>query len=102
MSTGLSLSCGGMLLLISYDLDTVDRPPRYEAIKTTIEGAATEFRRPLYSQWLVVTNEGVDEWGTRLRPFLSPEDRLLIVRITGRSNGWLPEDLWTWINVHAI
>lgn len=91
-----------MLLLISYDLSTSDRPPAYEAIKATIEAASGgRCRRPLYSQWLVDTEESVDTWVERLQGHLSPADRLLVVRVQGRTNGWLPSEDWTWINARS-
>jgi hypothetical protein len=91
-----------VLLLISYDLATSDRPSNYEAIRGAIDAAAQEAYRPLYSQWLVVTSEDVDTWTSRLTPLLSPEDKLLIVRIQGRANGRLPKTYWPWINAHAV
>jgi hypothetical protein len=90
-----------VLLLISYDLSTPERPGAYESIEAAINDVALESSRPLYSQWLVVTNEGVDEWSARLTPFMTPRDRLLIVRVQSRANGWLPGNFWPWINRHV-
>lgn len=90
-----------MLLLISYDLDASARPGGYEKLKQAIETKAIAFEHPLYSQWLVETNDDVDAWTSHLTPFLTQEDRLLVVRVLGRSNGYLPPGLWTWINARA-
>ena len=91
-----------LLLLISYDLSTRDRPAAYEAIKATIEAASGgRCMRPLYSQWLVKTEETIDTWVGRLQSHLSAADRLLILRVQGRTNGWLPNETWTWINARS-
>ena len=90
-----------MLLLISYDLDAPQRPDSYAKVKEIIEGNALAILRPLYSQWLVETHEDVDAWTSRLTPVLSRQDRLLIVRVQGRANGYLPPATWTWINERA-
>jgi hypothetical protein len=90
-----------LLLLISYDLDTPQRPESYAKIKEAIEANALSFKRPLYSQWLVETNEDVDSWTTRLTPLLAQQDRMLIVRVQGRANGFLPSGNWPWINERA-
>ena len=91
-----------MLLLISYDLDAPRRPDSYAKVKEAIEGNALATLRPLYSQWLVETHEDVDAWASRLSPLLAQQDRLLVVRIQGRTNGYLPPEMWSWINARAI
>jgi hypothetical protein len=91
-----------LLLLISYDLTTRDRPPDYEALENAIKESAIESLHPLYSQWLVQTNEDVETWGKRLTPLMKSQDRLLIVRIQGPVNGWLPKAHWEWINTRAV
>lgn len=90
-----------MLLLISYDLSSPERPGAYASVEAAIKEAAGDSYRPLYSQWLIATDEGVDEWTARLTPFMTSPDRLLIVRVQGRANGWLPREHWSWINQHV-
>ncbi len=90
-----------MLILISYDLDQPGRSDAYEAVRERIVGAAAEVRRTMHSQWLVVSDDGLDTWVERLRDLLTPADRLLVTRISGPVNGWLPREHWDWINEHA-
>jgi hypothetical protein len=90
-----------LLLLISYDTTTLNRPEKFDALDKVIKEAATETPlRPLHSVWLVQTEEDVGVWGSRLGQHLSPDDRLIVVRIHNMSslNGWLPPANWEWIN----
>jgi hypothetical protein len=91
-----------MLLLISYDLDAPQRPNTYQQMHDAITAHTQDWLRPLYSQWLVVTNESVDTWAGWLQSLVQPQDRLLIVRVQGRTNGWLPDEMWAWINPRAV
>jgi hypothetical protein len=87
--------------LISYDLNGHERPAAYEAVRQVIESAARDFRRPLRSQWLVNTAESADAWAHRLYPVLDADDRLLICEVTSPNQGWLPEDIWLWLNARV-
>lgn len=86
-----------MVLLISYDLTDGARPENYEAVRAVIEGSAISAERPLFSQWLVETDDDVSVWSQRLVGAISPNDRLLIVRITAPYQGWLPQETWNWL-----
>lgn len=86
-----------MVLLISYDLDGHERPSAYQAVKKKIEDAATSFKRPLYSQWLVETTASPDEWVEHLKPVLDGDDRLLVVRVQAPYQGLLSKEVWDWL-----
>jgi hypothetical protein len=92
-----------LLLLISYDSTTADRPQKFEALDGAIRGLAQEVLRPLHSGWFVQTDDDVEVWGNRLKEHLAPEDRLVIVRIHGAAsvNGWLTPAQWQWIRDRA-
>jgi hypothetical protein len=86
-----------MILMISYDLVGRERPSSYTAVKEKIEARARDFRRPLYSQWLVDTNESPQQWYDRLDPVIDSNDKLLICRIQEPYQGWLPKEVWDWL-----
>ena len=92
-----------MLLLISYDLATEGRPAQRAAVENAIKGGSTDQRNPSHCVWLVDTEENIEAFGKRLTPLMTPEDRLIIVRIQGPAsiNGWLPRANWDWINEHS-
>lgn len=91
-----------MVLLISYDLNGRERPSSYAAVKTAIERNAISFRKPLYSQWLVETNSGPDDWVAMLRQVMDSNDSLLVVRVRWPYQGWIAENIWTWLYPRAI
>jgi hypothetical protein len=93
-----------LLLLISYDSTTADRPQQVETLDSAIRGAAKDTLRPLHSVWLIQTDEDVEAWGNQLKPHLAPEDRLVVVRIHNASNvnGWLTQAQWQWIREQAV
>lgn len=90
-----------MVLLISYDLNGHERPVAYEAVRQVIESAARDFRRPLRSQWLVDTADSPDAWADRLYPVIDADDRLLICEVTSPNQGWLPNEIWIWLNARV-
>lgn len=87
-----------MVLLISYDLNQHERPRSYEQVRQLIEANAVSWQKPLYSQWLVETNEGADAWSARIRAVLDENDYLLVVQVRRPYQGWLPRGIWDWLN----
>jgi hypothetical protein len=87
-----------MVLLISYDLNGHERPSAYAAVKAMIERHAPDHRKPLYSQWLVNTNDSVTTWQQRMRQVTDPNDYFFICRVTKENDGWLPKNVWEWLN----
>lgn len=87
-----------MVLLISYDLNGRERPSAYGSVKATIQKNAISYRRLLYSQWLVETNHGPDQWVATLRNVMDEDDGLFVVRVKRPFQGWLERGIWTWLN----
>lgn len=87
-----------MVILISYDLNGHERPSAYEQVKNAIASCAKDFRKPLYSQWFVETDEMVDTWVDRLTAVMDSDDKLFIMRVQKPYNGWLPQSLYAWIS----
>lgn len=90
-----------MVLLISYDLNGRERPSAYTRVKNAIERNALSYRKPLYSQWLVETNHSPDQWSDMLLTVMDADDRLLVVRVRWPYQGWLSNDVWTWLQPRA-
>jgi hypothetical protein len=90
-----------VVLLISYDLNGHERPRAYAAVKKAIEDGAVDYRRPLFSQWLVETYSTPGEWEKHLLGLMDANDRLFICAITKANAGYLDEEIWTWLNARV-
>lgn len=88
-----------MILLVTYDSAESRRPTRWQAVHETIALHADDFQRPLFSQWLVETDDPPDAWRDRLTPLMEPEDSLLVTHLTDEYAGYLPDEIWTWIEL---
>jgi hypothetical protein len=83
-----------MLLLVTYEA-----PPgaedRTAAIQQLInEHAGGRHVQPLVNRWIIETDEPVNNWMERI----GGPGRLIIVRLRGTLVGYLPQDMWDWIN----
>jgi hypothetical protein len=90
-----------MVLLISYDLNGHERPNAYRAVARAIEGASEDFRRPLYSQWLVVTKASPTAWREYLTQYMDADDHLFICEVVRGRDGWLPGEVWDWLTANG-
>lgn len=86
-----------MVLLVSYDLNRHERPSSYQAVHDAIKGNAVSFRHPLYSQWFVETGEDVQAWSDLIASVTDEDDSWFILRVTRPYQGWLPSDVWEWL-----
>jgi hypothetical protein len=91
-----------VLILISYDLMTAERPTEIDAVETAIRESNAPAIRVMHSVWLVQSNEDVGTWGPRLSSLLSKQDRLVVARLQSAANvnGWLPPAQWEWVKEH--
>jgi hypothetical protein len=88
-----------MVLLISYDLNGHERPSAYAAVKQAIESGAGagNFKKILYSQWLVDTTDSCDTWSDRIQKVADSNDRWLVMKVTPNYQGWLSKEIWDWL-----
>jgi hypothetical protein len=90
-----------MVLLISYDLNGHERPSAYSEVKKAIEEGAIDFRRPLYSQWLVETNSSPHDWRVHLQKVMDNNDHLFVCQIVRGSDGWFDKEIWNWLHARV-
>lgn len=91
-----------MVLLISYDLNHHERPSAYEAVEEVISANAQDYRRPLYSQWLVLTNLPQNKWLELLSSVTDRNDSLFIVPVRGHEvAAAIDIGIADWIKQHA-
>lgn len=70
-----------MVHLISYDLNRHERPASYAAVRKVIERHSIDWRKPLYSQWFVHTNDSVQTWTDRLLQVMDGDDKLFVIQV---------------------
>ncbi len=58
-----------------------------------------EWAHGIDNTWLIRSQENAQAIYNRLAPFLTTSDYIMVVRITRQADyqGWLPEELWTWL-----
>jgi hypothetical protein len=85
-----------MVLIITYALNNQakDYAPFFEAIKAN----ATEWWHFMDSTWIVNTTHGAHQFAQLLYPCIETSDRLLVARLQGEHQGWLPTEAWMWLN----
>ena len=89
-----------MVLMVSYDLNGRERPSSYEAVKAYLEKYSISWARPLYSQWFIETTSSPEAWVTALRDneLIDSGDCLFICQVRRPYQGWLSEEVWSWLN----
>ena len=90
-----------MILMISYDLNASERPSAYEAVKDLIEQKAISWRRPLFSQWFVETDEGAEQWHQALKAVVDDDDRWFICTVRRPFQGQLAKSVVDWLRHHV-
>lgn len=83
------------LLLVTYDLKTPGRD--YTPLFNAIKGSSTIWWHYLTNTWLVKTTWSTDTLGRHLLKFITTNDRLMVIEVSGIGQGWLPNDAWDWI-----
>jgi hypothetical protein len=84
------------VLLVTYSLKNKQKD--YSELFSAIKANANGWWHYLDNTWVVNTNKSADEFTRELFPYIEKPDRLLVVKITGDHQGWLPKDAWNWLN----
>lgn len=87
-----------MILLISYDLNNHESSDAYHAVEAVIKKHSISYAKPLYSQWLVETNDSPSSWGNRMENVTDADDSWLIVQVTKNYVGYLPTNIQNWLS----
>lgn len=90
-----------MIYLITYDINKVIK--NYDDLYVAIKGLSGDFQHPLESTWFVATdNKNQEDIYKSLRPLIDEKDYLFVTRLTKDYYGWLPKNVWDWINAHSL
>ena len=87
-------------LLVTYDLSTADDARLASIISILKE--CDGWWHYVDCTWLVITDETPDALTDKIKPYLQPADRLLIVTLPKRPEvqGWLPQKAWDWVHAN--
>lgn len=85
--------------LVAYKLDTPgkDYGPFFDVLKKSIDGWCNYIDNAI----VVNTNMPILEFTQKLYPHMTKSDRLLVTRLQGTHNGWLPKEAWDWLNART-
>lgn len=61
---------------------------------------ATSSTRPLFSQWLIETDDSIKEWHERMKVAADANDRWFICEVTSHHQGFLSKDAVKWLKDH--
>jgi hypothetical protein len=84
------------VLLVTYTLR--NQLKDYSSFYSAIKSNGTKWWHYIDAAWIVQTSLTADQFAHQLFPHIEKPDYLLVVRITGEHQGWLPKDAWDWIN----
>lgn len=90
-----------MIILLSYDLNGHERPDAYEDVKEMIIQNALSSKKPLYSQWLIETDDSIQTWHERMKDVADEDDYWFIVRVSSERQGWLSKNVWEWLRART-
>jgi hypothetical protein len=85
-----------MVLIITYALNSKqkDYAPLFDAIKNN----AGQWWHFMDSTWIVNTVYSANEFAQFLYPHIVNTDHLLVARLQGEHQGWLPKEAWDWLS----
>lgn len=86
-----------MFLLINYDLHGPSQ--NYTKLFELIKGCGPAIRC-LASSWLLRTTLSAESIFQHLKPAIDTNDNLLVTRITDDRQGWMPQQVWDWLNAN--
>lgn len=84
-----------MVLIVTYALNSVGHD--YTPLFNTIKGKAGRWWHFMDSTWIVDTQYSADQFAKLLFPHMFQSDSLLVARLQGEHQGWLPKEAWDWL-----
>jgi hypothetical protein len=66
-----------------------------------IEKNSISWAKPLYSQWLVETNETPETWSAWMGEVADSNDSWFVCYVRKPYQGWMDKTLWPWLDARA-
>ncbi|MBT2603757.1 hypothetical protein J7E55_12090 [Bacillus sp. ISL-53] len=84
------------LYIVTYDLN--DPGQKYEQLLEVLR-SYTDHKHIMKSTFLIYTNETPQQIYDKANVIgLDKNDRFLAIKVTDPKQGWIPKDVWPWIN----
>jgi hypothetical protein len=83
-----------LIITYAHNNPQKDYAPFFDAVK----GNCDYWWYYLNATWIVVTDHSANDFAKLLYPHIETTDRLLVAKLAGDHQGWLPEDAWKWLN----
>jgi len=75
-----------------------DGVPKINELRPVFE-KATDYFRYAPNCWIIWTGLSAERWYERLRPHITDEDSLFIVKMDiSERQGWLSKSMWDWLD----
>ena len=84
------------VLIITYALN--DKSRDYTPLFNAIKSNSYQWWHYLESTWIVNTVHSAHQFAQFLLPHIVSTDHLLVAKLSGEHQGWLPKDAWDWLN----
>jgi hypothetical protein len=88
-----------MIYAVNYDLKKPGRD--YSGLHEAIKSCGVWWHY-LGSTWLVDTTLDAAGIFASLKPHIDTNDYMLVIRVAGDKQGWLPKEAWNWINQRQL
>lgn len=79
--------------LITYDLRKTGQ--NYDGLIRAIELYPN--RHPMQSTWFIKTDASAEAVFNHLKAFVDPNDSIFISEVTANKQGWIPKEIWAFI-----
>lgn len=85
--------------LVTYKLETPgkDYGPFYDELKKMANG----WCHYIDNVWIINTEVPVLQLTQKLYPHMTKADLLIVTKLQGTHNGWLPKEAWDWLNART-
>jgi hypothetical protein len=83
-----------LIITFTHNKQFADYTSFFDAIKNN----ADQWWHYMDSTWIVATGHTSTDFATLLYPHMDQDDRLLVAKLSGDYQGWLPADAWDWLN----
>lgn len=83
---------------ISYDLNKNGQ--NYDGLINEIK-KSPDWCKPTESYWFISTRESANQVYERLSKYIDRNDYLIVIKVGGQYQGWLPNAIWGWLKKHT-
>lgn len=85
-----------MVFLICLETVPLRKIPKFEGV---LLNNCNDVQPLMRETWLINSpDKKVKEWSELLMPLLNKQDSLLVIEITKVCSGFLPKQIWNWLN----